>query len=111
VVERKIEATDCVDSSRRNLLLGSASLAVAGLAAAAGPALAQQAATSASAKPNILVIMADDIGWFNLSINHRGIMGYKTPIQLHPDARMDPPEGVFRGQDGQGHIPRWHGRT
>jgi arylsulfatase A-like enzyme len=30
-------------------------------------------------KPNILVIMGDDIGWFNPSIYHRGMMGYKTP--------------------------------
>ncbi len=31
------------------------------------------------AKPNILVIWGDDIGWFNPSIYHRGIMGYSTP--------------------------------
>ena len=30
-------------------------------------------------KPNILVIMGDNIGWFNASIYHRGIMGYQTP--------------------------------
>ena len=30
-------------------------------------------------KPNILVIMGDDIGWFNPSIYHRGMMGYWTP--------------------------------
>src|SRR5262245_41836086 len=30
-------------------------------------------------KPNILFIMADDIGWFNLSCNKNGIMGYRTP--------------------------------
>ncbi|EGJ34151.1 MULTISPECIES: sulfatase-like hydrolase/transferase [Moorena] len=30
-------------------------------------------------KPNILVIMGDDIGWFNPSIYNRGIMGYQTP--------------------------------
>ena len=30
-------------------------------------------------KPNILVIMGDDIGWFNPSIYHRGMMGYRTP--------------------------------
>ncbi len=29
--------------------------------------------------PNILVIMGDDIRWFNPSIYHRGIMGYETP--------------------------------
>ena len=32
-----------------------------------------------SAKPNVLVIMGDDIGWFNPSVYHRGMMGYETP--------------------------------
>ena len=32
-----------------------------------------------SSKPNILFIMADDIGWFNISCNNNGIMGYRTP--------------------------------
>jgi arylsulfatase len=32
-----------------------------------------------STKPNILFIMADDIGWFNISCNNNGIMGYRTP--------------------------------
>src|SRR5262245_60664797 len=36
-------------------------------------------AQSAPKKPNILIIMGDDIGWFNPSIYHRGIMGYETP--------------------------------
>jgi arylsulfatase len=31
------------------------------------------------AKPNILVIMADDIGYWNLSYNSFGMMGYMTP--------------------------------
>ena len=30
-------------------------------------------------KPNILVIMGDDIGWFNPSCYNHGIMGYQTP--------------------------------
>ena len=30
-------------------------------------------------KPNILVIMGDDIGWYNPSVYHRGDMGYQTP--------------------------------
>src|SRR5262245_56052025 len=30
-------------------------------------------------KPNIVVIMGDDIGWFNLSCYHQGIMSSKTP--------------------------------
>ncbi len=30
-------------------------------------------------KPNMLFIWGDDIGWFNPSIYHRGMMGYQTP--------------------------------
>ena len=30
-------------------------------------------------KPNILVIMGDDIGWFNIGAYHQGIMSGKTP--------------------------------
>ena len=30
-------------------------------------------------KPNILVIMGDDIGWFNPSCYNHGMMGYRTP--------------------------------
>src|SRR5215475_6941279 len=30
-------------------------------------------------KPNILMIMGDDIGWFNPSCYNSGIMGYRTP--------------------------------
>ena len=34
---------------------------------------------AAEKKPNILVIWGDDIGLTNLSVNTRGMMGYKTP--------------------------------
>jgi len=30
-------------------------------------------------KPNILALMGDDIGWYNISHNNRGAMGYRTP--------------------------------
>jgi len=33
----------------------------------------------ASTKPNILVIWGDDVGYWNVSHNNRGMMGYKTP--------------------------------
>jgi arylsulfatase len=35
--------------------------------------------TNTDKKPNIIVIMADDMGWFNIGAYHRGIMGGKTP--------------------------------
>ena len=44
------------------------------LSIAALPGLAQ-----AQQKPNIVVVWGDDIGWFNPSCYHRGMMGYKTP--------------------------------
>ena len=34
---------------------------------------------AADKKPNILVIMGDDVGWFNLGCYHQGIMSGKTP--------------------------------
>jgi arylsulfatase len=35
--------------------------------------------TAASGRPNILFIMADDVGWFNVGAYHRGIMAGRTP--------------------------------
>jgi arylsulfatase A-like enzyme len=37
------------------------------------------AAPAAGKKPNIVVIMGDDVGWFNIGAYHRGIMSGKTP--------------------------------
>jgi arylsulfatase len=45
---------------------------LAALLLCASPALAQQ-------RPNILVIMGDDVGWFNIGAYHQGIMSGKTP--------------------------------
>jgi len=33
----------------------------------------------ATEKPNILILWGDDIGWWNISYNNRGQMGYRTP--------------------------------
>ena len=41
------------------------------------PAFSQQ--TTSQTKPNILVIMGDDIGYWNISAYNRGLMGYRTP--------------------------------
>jgi arylsulfatase len=30
-------------------------------------------------RPNILILWGDDIGWYNISHNNRGVMGYQTP--------------------------------
>jgi len=42
------------------------------LASAATPAAAQK-------QPNIVVIMGDDVGWYNIGAYHQGIMAGKTP--------------------------------
>ena len=36
----------------------------------------------AKKKPNILILWGDDVGWWNISYNNRGQMGYRTPIAL-----------------------------
>jgi arylsulfatase A-like enzyme len=36
-------------------------------------------AQQTAAKPNILIIMGDDIGYWNLSVYNQGMMGYRTP--------------------------------
>ena len=41
--------------------------------------IAIPSANSETNRPNILVIMGDDIGWFNVSAYNDGMMGYKTP--------------------------------
>lgn len=33
----------------------------------------------ADSKPNILILWGDDVGWWNISYNSRGQMGYRTP--------------------------------
>jgi arylsulfatase len=37
------------------------------------------ASAQAQQKPNILVIMGDDVGWYNIGAYHQGIMSGKTP--------------------------------
>jgi arylsulfatase len=33
----------------------------------------------ATKRPNIVVIIGDDVGWFDVGAYHQGIMGTKTP--------------------------------
>ena len=63
-------------------------LAISAVLVTAHPVNAQQpsaapmpsgADTSHAKQPNILMIMADDIGWFNVSAYNHGVMGYRTP--------------------------------
>jgi arylsulfatase len=67
--------------NRRNVLLGGTTIAAAStlgspLRMAQSPAQAQPAPGQ---RPNIVFIMGDDIGWFNLGAYHQGIMASRTP--------------------------------
>jgi arylsulfatase len=70
--------------NRRNMLLGGTTIAAVSAIAASDPvrvAQAQQSASSAATgtPPNIVVIMGDDIGMWNIGAYHRGIMAGRTP--------------------------------
>jgi arylsulfatase A-like enzyme len=70
------------DMGRRDMLLRGTALAAAAGLAASVPVMSSQAqapAPAPSGKPNILVIMGDDVGWFNIGAYHQGIMSGKTP--------------------------------
>ena len=72
--------------------IGSWLLALGITAVTASAAMAQQ-----PQKPNIPVIMADDIGYRNISAYNRGMMGYPTP---NID-RIDSEGAIFTDYDGQ----------
>ena len=61
--------------SREAQYLGKLTAALGLCLSAAAPMAAQAEA----ARPNILVIMGDDIGYWNISAYNRGMMGYRTP--------------------------------
>ncbi|MCC8945362.1 sulfatase-like hydrolase/transferase, partial [Bradyrhizobium sp. Arg62] len=68
--------------SRRNVLLATTSLAAAsalGAAASVEKALAQAQQAPSGQRPNIVVIMGDDIGIWNIGAYHRGMMAGRTP--------------------------------
>jgi arylsulfatase A-like enzyme len=75
-------ATDKGALNRRKILLAGTTFAAASAITTNIPlAIAEaQAQTVPSGKqPNILVIMGDDVGWFNIGAYHRGMMSGKTP--------------------------------
>jgi arylsulfatase len=49
------------------------------LASSACGAVAPASAQQQQQKPNVLVVMGDDIGYWNISAYNRGQMGYRTP--------------------------------
>jgi arylsulfatase A-like enzyme len=60
----------CAEGSAKNQLLAQADKKET--AARAEP-------TGSGKKPNVVVIMADDIGWFNVGAYHQGMMASRTP--------------------------------
>jgi arylsulfatase A-like enzyme len=69
---------------RRDLLLSGSSLVAASALLGAGRATTAQAQQPAAApsigrQPNIIVIMGDDIGIWNIGAYHRGMMAGRTP--------------------------------
>jgi arylsulfatase A-like enzyme len=70
------------DMNRRNVLLATTSLVAAsalGAAASVEKALAQAQPAPSGQRPNIVFIMGDDVGWFNIGAYHQGIMAGRTP--------------------------------
>jgi len=70
---------------RRSMLLSGVSLFALSMVgsdkadAQTQPAQPAAASKSTGGQPNILFIMGDDIGWFNIGAYHRGMMAGKTP--------------------------------
>src|SRR5689334_17375600 len=65
--------------NRRNMLLAGTTLAAASALSSAAAVQTAQAQPAPSGQPNILVIMGDDVGWFNIGAYHQGMMSGKTP--------------------------------
>src|SRR5215831_3620817 len=67
---------------RRDLLLSGSALALSAMSGGELVSSAQaqpQTPPASGQRPNILFIMGDDIGWFNLGAYHQGIMASRTP--------------------------------
>ena len=71
----------CCDSKldRTSACADSVELADASAAIAAHNLAVAATAQASGKKPNILIIWGDDIGYWNVSMNNQGMMGYKTP--------------------------------
>jgi arylsulfatase len=70
--------------SRRSLLLAGSALAAAAMIGGVAeaqprPATPAPAGGTGQRQPNVLVIMGDDVGWFNVGAYHQGIMSSRTP--------------------------------
>ena len=64
---------------RRQRLFQPAAIALVALSAGWFAITAQAEEQAETKKPNIVVIMGDDIGWFNIGAYHQGMMAGRTP--------------------------------
>ncbi len=80
-VERAVEEPGRTDPGPVTAGCGSEGIARSVLLAQAGAATTRAGAAPASSgkRTNIICIMGDDVGWFNIAAYHRGIMAGKTP--------------------------------
>src|SRR5215467_11754039 len=84
--QNKRDQLTAANPNRRSILLGSTTLAatsVLGSRPSIQVAQAQQPTSSQApaggTKPNIIVIMGDDIGWSNIGVYNQGLMAGRTP--------------------------------
>ncbi len=61
--------------NRRDILLAGGSLLAISTFASAIPTRAK----AQGPRPNILIVLGDDVGYWNISAYNRGMMGYRTP--------------------------------
>ena len=80
-VEKQSTKADIrLNLDRRNILLaGTALAATSTLGSAASIRKAQAQPAPSGQRPNIVVIMGDDIGWSNIGVYNQGIMAGWTP--------------------------------
>src|SRR5262245_46825301 len=74
MTERQLDRFPLMETTMGDRLLKvSRGLAAAGVLFAVGMLAAPVPAAAQAAKPNILFIMGDDIGWMQVGVYHRGI--------------------------------------
>src|SRR5262245_28804521 len=74
MASQRREGGDMTGLSRFSKVVAGIGVAIVAMAVATG--------AHAQGKPNILFVMGDDIGWFNIGAYHQGIMAGRTLVQI-----------------------------